>query len=263
MRCIKPGFSLIFLLLLAAQAATANVVVVEGDGNTSYLTFVGDAPQGISAFGVEIWYPNGTHVTAVEPVEPFEVVSGFDAVNGTVKIGGYTSHNALTAVNGQARLARIWLTGAAEGVIIVDYIEDAQRKPIPVSNQISASPTPIETPVPVYVPPPTYNSPGVARASPTPTGLISAPEMMTQPLPVPQASVSGTPSVTETFQDGVDTQVVPSAPAGTVPSTGHSGTGAGEPVVSTTAKAPLMFYTPFCAILSALLLIKGRRLLNR
>jgi hypothetical protein len=130
MRCVKTGVSLIFLLLLAAQAATANVIVVEGDGNPSYLTFVGDAPQGISAFGVEIRYPNGTHVTGVESVEPFEVVSGIDVVNGTVKIGGYTSQCSQAAVNDRLQLAEVWLTDTVEGVVIVDYLEDSQRNPI-------------------------------------------------------------------------------------------------------------------------------------
>ena len=263
MSCIKTGISLILLLLLAAQAATANVIVVEGDGNPSYLTFVGDSPQGISAFGVEIRYPNGTHVTAVESVEPFEVVSGINAVNGTIKIGGYASQDSLTAANGQIRLAQIWLTGAAEGVIIVDYLEDSQRHPVPVSNQVSASPTPVETSVPVYVPPPTYSSPGTVQASPAPTGSISAPETVNRTSPVPQASALRTPSATDTVQDGAGTRAVPTASAGAVPLTGYSETGTGEPTVSPTTKAPLMLYTPFCAIFSALLLIKRRRVISR
>ncbi len=263
MRCVKTGVSLIFLLLLAAQVVTANVIVVEGDGNPSYLTFVGDAPQGISAFGVEIRYPNGTHVTGVESVEPFEVVSGIDVVNGTVKIGGYTSQCSQAAVNDRLQLAEVWLTDTVEGVVIVDYLEDSQRNPIQVSNQVSASSTPIETPVPTYVPPPTYSSPGTAQASPAPAGSITVPETVTQVSPAPQASVSGTPSATDTVRDGVEAQTVPSASSDTVSQTGQSEIDAGESTVSPTTKAPIMFCTPFGAIFFALLLIRRGRLTNR
>lgn len=254
MRCIKTGFSLIFLLLLAAQAVTANVIVIEGDGNPSYLTFVGDTSQGISAFGVEIRYLNGTQITAVESVEPFEVVSGADATNGTVKIGGYASQDSQTAASDRIRLARVWLTDAVEGVIIVDYLEDSQKNPIPVSNQVSVSPTPSETQVPVYVPPPTYSSPGAAQASPAPTGSINALGTVTQPSPVPQASASGTPSPIDTARDGIETQTVSSD--ATLP-TEHSEIDAIEPTISPT-KAPLMLYTPIGAMFSAWLLIRRR-----
>ena len=89
MRYSKAGFYSIIMLLLVVQVVTANEIVIEGDGNPSYLTFMGDAPEGISAFGVEVRYSNGTQITGVEPVEPFEVVSGIDTAAGTLKIGGY------------------------------------------------------------------------------------------------------------------------------------------------------------------------------
>lgn len=252
MRYSKIGFCSIFLLLLAVQAVTANEIVVEGDGNPSYLTFVGSTSNGISAFGVEIRCSNGTQVTAVESVEPFEVVSGIDTTNGTVKIGGYASQNSQTAVSSQIRLAKVWSAHSIEGVIIVDYLEDFQRSPIQVSNQVSISPTPIGTSVPVYSPPTTYNSPGAVQ--PNPTDYISAPETVTQSSPNPQVSTSETPSPMDTVRDGIETQTTSSD---TVPLTEHSEIVASEPTVSPT-RAPLMLYTPFCAIFSALLLIKRR-----
>jgi len=262
MRCKKIGFSLIFLLLLVAQAVTANEIVVEGDGNLFYLTFVGDAPRGISAFGVEIRYTNGTQITGVESVEPYEVVSGVDATNGTIKIGGYASQYSPTAVHNQVRLARILSADKIEGVVIVDYLEDFQKAPIQVSNQVGLSPTPVETSVPVYAPPVTYSPPGTAQITPAPTGPINTPEIVTQPSSVPQVSAPGTLSTIDKPQDGVQTQTASSTPSDTTLPTGPSETDAVEPTVSPT-KAPFMLYTSFGAIFSAWLLIKRRGRIER
>jgi hypothetical protein len=254
MRYSKIGFCSVFLLLLAVQAVTANEIVVEGDGNPSYLTFVGSAPNGISAFGIEIQYSSGTQITAVESVEPFEVASGSDAVNGTIKIGGYAPQDSQIAVSGQIRLAKIWSAHVIEGVVIVDYLEDFQRSPVQVSNQVYLSPTPVKISVPVYAPPVTYNSSGAVQTNPT--DYISAPETVTTSSPDPQVSASGTPSATGNVRDGTGTQT-PSP--GIVPPTEHSEViTAGEPAISPT-KAPLMLCTPFCAIFSALLLLIKRK----
>ena len=67
------------------------------------------------------------------------------------------------AVSGQIRLAKIWSAHVIEGVVIVDYLEDFQRSPVQVSNQVYLSPTPVKISVPVYAPPVTYNSSGQCR----------------------------------------------------------------------------------------------------
>lgn len=254
MRYSKAGFYSIIMLLLVVQVVTANEIVIEGDGNPSYLTFMGDAPEGISAFGVEVRYSNGTQITGVEPVEPFEVVSGIDTAAGTLKIGGYAPPDPQTAVYGQVRLAKIWSAQALEGDIIVDCIEDLQRNPIQVSNQASTSPTPTETSVPVYDPPITYKSPGTVQADPT--DYIAAPEIAAQPSPKPQTSAPGTSSTTETLRDMVETQT-PSS--NTASPTDSPEAGASETPAISPKKAPLMLYSPLGAIFCALLLIKRRK----
>jgi len=251
MRYSKTALCVFFLLFLAGQVVTANEIVVRGDGNPSYLTFVGSAPNGISAFGVEIRCSNGTQITAVEPVEPFEVVSSSDTINGTVKIGGYASRDSRAAVSGQIQLAKIWSAHAIEGTVVTDYLEDFQRSPIQVSNQVYPSTTPTETSIPAYAPPVTYSSPGSVQVNPT--EHIHAPVTVTTSSSVPQASVSGTTSATGNIWDGVETQTPSSV---TVPPGEHLEVVATSELAVSPTKAPLMLCTPFCAVFLALLLIK-------
>ncbi len=251
MRYSKIVLCVVFLLFLAGQVVTANEIVVRGDGDPSYLTFVGSAPNGISAFGVEIRCSNGTQITAVDSVEPFEVVSSSDTVNGTIKIGGYASRDSQTAVSDQIQLAKIWSAHAIEGMIVTYYLEDFRRSPIQVSNQAYPSPTPIETSVPVYAPPVTYSSPGSVQVNPT--EHIHAPVTVTTSSSVPQTSASGAPSATGNIRDGAETQNL--SPNATSPAEHLEVTATGEPAISPT-KAPLMLCIPVCAVLLALLLIK-------
>lgn len=255
MRCNKIGFGLICLLLLTAQVATGNEIIIEGDGDAFYLTFMGDAPRGISAFGVEVRYVNGTHAIAIESVEPYEVVSGVDATNGTIKIGGYASQYSPTAVHNQVRLAKILSADKIEGVIIVEYLEDFQKAPIHVSNQVDIPPTSIEASVPVYSPPVIYNPPGTALNTPAATGPTDSSKIVTQPSSVPQVTASG---VSTTDTPPVQTQTASSSSSDTALPTESSGIDVVELTVSPTT-VPLRLYVPVGAIFSAWLLLNRKR----
>ncbi len=258
MRFLKVGFFLLTLMFLTVQVIAANEITVEGDGDPSYIIFVGGASQGISAFGVEIQYSSDVNITAVESVEPFEVVSGVDAINRSIKVGGYLPHDSQTTINGPIRLAKIWSSGAIEGVVTVDYLEDCQKNPIPVSNQADISLTQTKTLVPVYEPPPTYSSPGTVQVNPTLTDSTNVPK--TAATPLPQASVSWTPSTTDTTRDEVESQTVPPTSTDIAPLTGSLEADTIEP---TTPKTSLMLCTPFGAIFSVLLLMRRKQLINR
>jgi hypothetical protein len=262
MRIEKIGIGLFLLFVLSAQAATANEIVVEGDGNPSYLTFIGDAPGGISAFGVEIRYSSDTQITAVESVEPFEIVSSVNATNKTIRIGGYVTQDSGTTGSDRIQLAKIRSTQPIEGVILVDYLEDFERKSIPVSNQVIVYTTQTETPVAPYEPQGTYSPPGSGENPTNPTE-IGTPTTTKQPSSGSQVPVSGAPTTTLTSPSETGNQPSPTGTAQNVPETQTEATGTVMPVeqppTAPPTSAPLSLFVPVGALLvTTFLVIKGR-----
>lgn len=125
---------MILAFIMVMPVTAAGIGVEETDG--SYLLFfTSSEPYVISAYTVQLNYDPAISVLSIDSVEPFEVFSNIFADEGYARISAFamTPHVAGTHIP----LARIEAESGFFPSVQVEFLEDFDRKPIPVNGMIN------------------------------------------------------------------------------------------------------------------------------
>ncbi len=155
---------LIFLLMLSlVSAGAANEIVIQGDGDQQYLTFVTNDPVKIAGYNIQLNYSADTRILSVEALEPYTGVFKIENNEGWTRIVGFTGSDRHST-----RLAGFTYAGKGDFSIIVYELYDSDLNSVTVSNMIgtkySATDPPTPT-IPEYQPNVGYISPAKSENS--------------------------------------------------------------------------------------------------
>jgi len=149
----KLIFSCVIGLLLLVPTVSAGLISIEQEEDTAYLVINPGTQAEISAFRVQLLYPETVRITEVAFFAPYTGAYNIQNGNGTTLISGFTGGKASVS-----RLAMINFTGSGSINARVEKIIDYNLNVIETDNVDEKDDQSVPS-IPEYAPGPGYISP--------------------------------------------------------------------------------------------------------
>ncbi len=150
----KLIFSCVFGLLLLIPTVSAGLISIDQGEDTAYLVLNPETQAEISAFRVQLLYPETVMITEVAFFAPYTGAYNIQNDNGTTLISGFTGGKASVS-----RLVMINFTGSGSIGVCVKKIIDYNLNVIETDNVDEEDDRSVPS-IPEYAPSPGYISPG-------------------------------------------------------------------------------------------------------
>jgi len=189
-------------VLLLVSIVSAGVITIEQEEGTAYLVLDPGAQVAISAFRVQLSYPESVTITDIVFSPPYSGAYNIQNDNGSTLISGFTGGKASTI-----QLVKIDFTGNGHIDVFVKKIIDYDLNVIISDEEDNVSVQPVPS-VPEYALSPGYISPeGTASGTSNPDS--GTPQISQNTQPISTSSGEREPSYSPGHLDQVSTPQLP------------------------------------------------------